>query len=126
MKHVIPDDLLDTNQTQQLYTVYSTRDTNRTDIEKRGLIGAYPIYDNKKHRFDFNLTVDPTDLHAEPRVGIVIVESEQSKLERATLHRNLSLFTTELLDTQIIYIDLVNDFNIEKIRILINGIAPFP
>lgn len=59
-------------------------------------------------------------------MGIVIVESEQSKLERATLHRNLSLFTTELLDTQIIYIDLVNDFNIEKIRILINGIAPFP
>lgn len=42
------------------------------------------------------------------------------------MHRNLSLFTTELLDTQIIYIDLVNDFNIEKIRILINGIAPYP
>jgi hypothetical protein len=51
---------------------------------------------------------------------------EEGRLERATLHRNLSLITTELLDTQIIYIDLVNDFNIEKIRILINGIAPFP
>jgi hypothetical protein len=36
------------------------------------------------------------------------------------------LFTPELLDTQIIYIDLINDFNVEKIRILINGLAPFP
>lgn len=68
--------------------------------------------------------MDPNDQHSEPRVGIVIVED--GRLERATLHRNLSLITTELLDTQIIYIDLVNDFNIEKIRILINGIAPFP
>jgi hypothetical protein len=31
-----------------------------------------------------------------------------------------------LLDTQIIYIDLVNDFSLEKIRILINGRAPYP
>lgn len=110
MLHSIPDDLNDGNHTQQLYTVYSTRDNNRTDIERRGLIGAYPIHDNKTHKFDFNLTVDPEDQHSEPRVGIVIVED--GKLERATLHRNLSLITTELLDTQIIYIDLVNDFNI--------------
>lgn len=126
VKHTIPDDLHEENRTQQLYTVYSTRDTNRTDIERRGLIGAYPLNDNNTHKFDFNLTIDPNDQHSEPRVGLVIVESEANKLERATLHRNLSLFTTELLDTQIIYIDLVNDFNIEKIRILINGLAPFP
>jgi len=36
------------------------------------------------------------------------------------------MVTTELLDTQIIYIDLINDFNLEKIRILLNGRAPFP
>jgi hypothetical protein len=73
IKHSIPDDLNDGNHTQQLYTVYSTRDTNRTDIERRGLIGAYPIRDNKTHKFDFNLTLDPNDLHSEPRIGIVIV-----------------------------------------------------
>lgn len=126
VKQLIPDDLNDGNHTPQLYTVYSTRDNNRTDLEHRGLIGAYPIMDNSTHRFDFNLTIDPKDLHSEPRTGVVIVESEKSKLDRATLHRNLSLFTSELLDTQIIYIDLINDFNREKIRILINGIAPFP
>ena len=38
----------------------------------------------------------------------------------------MSLFTTELLSTQIIYIDLINDFSLEKIRILLNGEAPFP
>jgi hypothetical protein len=64
IKHSIPDDLNDGNRTQQLYTVYSTRDTQRTDIERRGLIGAYPIRDNKTHKFDFNLTVNPNDLHS--------------------------------------------------------------
>lgn len=56
----------------------------------------------------------------------MIIESEKSKLDRATLHRNLSLYTSELLDTQIIYIDLINDFTLEKIRILINGRSPYP
>jgi hypothetical protein len=64
VKHTVPDDLMVKNQTQQLYTVYSTRDNNRTDIERRGMIGAYPIYDNKTHKFDFNLTVDPLDMHS--------------------------------------------------------------
>ena len=90
------------------------------------MIGAYPLLDNSTHKFDFNLTVDPSDLHSEPRTGLVIIESEKSKLDRATLHRNLSLFTSELLDTQIIYIDLINDFTLEKIRILINGRSPYP
>ncbi len=31
-----------------------------------------------------------------------------------------------MVDTQIIYIDLYNDFSLAKIRILINGYAPFP
>lgn len=43
-----------------------------------------------------------------------------------SLHRNLSVFTTEEVDTQIIYIDLINDFSLEKIRILMNGRSPFP
>ena len=59
-------------------------------------------------------------------MGVVIVEDLSRVLKRATLHRNLSLITSNLLDTQIIYIDLINDFNHEKIRILLNGLAPFP
>jgi len=42
------------------------------------------------------------------------------------LHQNLSVVTTEKIDTQIIYIDLINDFSLEKIRILINGNSPYP
>lgn len=34
--------------------------------------------------------------------------------------------TSDFLDTQIIYLDLINDFSLEKIRILLNGRAPFP
>lgn len=90
------------------------------------MIGAYPLSDNKAHSFDFNLTYNSNDMHSQPRIGIAIVENLQSNIQRASLHRNIGLFTTQLLDTQIIYIDLKNDFNTEKIRILINGIAPFP
>lgn len=32
VKHTLPDELNEGNQTQQLYTVYSTRDTQRSDI----------------------------------------------------------------------------------------------
>jgi hypothetical protein len=90
------------------------------------LIGAFPLTDSRAHSFDFNLTYDEADRHTEPRVGMIIVENNGDSLNRASLHRNLSMLTTELLDTQIIYIDLVNDFNLEKIRILLNGRAPFP
>ena len=51
---------------------------------------------------------------------------ESGQLIKGSLHRNLSLFTTELVDTQIIYLDLINDFNLEKIRILLNGRASYP
>ena len=81
--------------------------------------------EDSKHRFDFNLTLNPSDQHAEPRVGLVVVE-ESGQLIKGSLHRNLSLFTTELVDTQIIYLDLINDFNLEKIRILLNGRASSP
>lgn len=43
-----------------------------------------------------------------------------------SLHRNLTVYTTQTVDTQIIYLDLINDFDIKKIRILLNGWAPFP
>ncbi len=36
------------------------------------------------------------------------------------------MVTSDFLDTQIIYLDLINDFSLEKIRILLNGRAPFP
>jgi hypothetical protein len=126
VKHVLPDEYNMGNQTQQLYTVYSTKGDFNGTIERRGLIGAMPLKDNRTHSFDFNLTFNPNDRHSEPRVEVVIVEGMDGQLVKASLHRNLSLVTTELLDTQIIYIDLVNDFNLEKIRILLNGLSPFP
>lgn len=43
-----------------------------------------------------------------------------------SLHRNLTVFTKQTVDTQIIYLDLINDFDIKKIRILLNGYAPYP
>lgn len=43
-----------------------------------------------------------------------------------SLHRNLTVFTVDTVDTQIIYLDLVNDFDIKKIRILLNGWSPYP
>ena len=46
--------------------------------------------------------------------------------QQLSLHRNLSVFTTKEVDTQIIYLDLYNDFSLKKIRILLNGISPFP
>ncbi len=77
------------------------------------------------HFFDFNLTYED-DGHTEPRVGMVLIEYMTNKLQKFTLHQNLSVVTKELVDTQIIYLDLKNDFSIEKIRILINGRSPFP
>jgi hypothetical protein len=31
-----------------------------------------------------------------------------------------------MVDTQIIYLDLINDFDLKRIRILLNGYSPFP
>ena len=43
-----------------------------------------------------------------------------------SLHRNLTVYTEDTVDTQIIYLDLINDFDIKKIRILLNGWSPYP
>lgn len=43
-----------------------------------------------------------------------------------SLHRNLTVYTVDTVDTQIIYLDLINDFDMKKIRILLNGWAPYP
>lgn len=77
------------------------------------------------HNFDFNLTFSE-DGHTTPRIGMVLIENFKNTLQKFTLHQNLSIVTTRMVDTQIIYIDLYNDFSFAKIRILINGYAPFP
>lgn len=125
IRQSLPEKYNDLNQTQQLYTIYSTEGSFDGKVQKRGLIGALPLLENTVHRFDFNRTLDYSDQHFEPRLGVIVVE-EGGELVKASLHRNLSVFTTELLDTQIIFLDLVNDFNLQKIRVLINGRAPFP
>jgi hypothetical protein len=57
------------------------------------MIGALTLQENSVHRFDFNKTIDYDDQHSEPRIGLVVVE-ESGQLIKASLHRNLSLFTT--------------------------------
>lgn len=114
------------NQSKQLLTVYSTRGQFNGTIEMRGLIGAYTIMDHVQVSFDLNLTYNQSDQHSEPRVGLVVLQGQKDGVDRLSLHRNLSVFTTEEVDTQIIYIDLINDFSLEKIRILMNGRSPFP
>lgn len=43
-----------------------------------------------------------------------------------SLHKNLTIFTVDTVDTQIKDLDLINDFDIKKIRILLNGWSPYP
>lgn len=57
---------------------------------------------------------------------MVLIEYLSNKIQKFTLHQNLSVVTKDIVDTQIIYLDLKNDFSTEKIRILINGRSPFP
>lgn len=57
---------------------------------------------------------------------MVVVHEFSNQVDQLSLHRNLSVFTKETVDTQIIYLDLINDFDIKKIRILLNGWAPYP
>lgn len=95
---------------QQLYTVYSSLGLFNGTVEKRGLIGAYPLAEETLHRFDFNKTYDPNSKIPQTRTGMVIVE-EKGDLIAASVHRNLTVFTTELVDTQIVYLNLYNDFS---------------
>ena len=84
------------------------------------------IENRNPHSFDFNLTYNASDQHHEPRVGLVVVPEYSDHFKQLSLHKNLSVFTKEEVDTQIIYIDLINDFDLKKIRILLNGYAPYP
>lgn len=84
------------------------------------------IMDRQPRAFDFNLTYNRSDPHDEPRVNMVVIHEFSNKVEQLSLHRNLSVFTKQKVDTQIIYLDLINDFDIKKIRILLNGYSPFP
>ena len=57
---------------------------------------------------------------------MVVIKEFDNKVDQLSLHRNLTVITKEQVETQIIYIDLINDFDLKKIRILINGYGPFP
>ena len=57
---------------------------------------------------------------------MVVIEEFSSAVSQMSLHRNLTVITKEEVETQIIYLDLVNDFDLKKIRILIGGYGPFP
>lgn len=57
---------------------------------------------------------------------MVAIKQFTNGLEQMSLHRNLTVITQERVETQIIYIDLINDFDLKKIRILISGYGPFP
>lgn len=84
------------------------------------------IDDRNNRGYDFNLTYNPADLHPEPRVNLVIVHEFSNVVDQMSLHRNLTVHTADTVDTQIIYLDLINDFDMKKIRILLNGWAPYP
>lgn len=100
--------------------------TPSNGIPELGLIGAHMIFSREARTFDFNLTYNTSDPHPEPRIGMVIVHEFSNSVDQLSLHRNLSVFTRETVDTQIIYLDLINDFDLKKIRILLNGWAPYP
>lgn len=89
-------------------------------------MGAYLTNDSSLHSFDFNLTFNENDGHSEPRTGLVMVQSLKDSFNRISLHKNLSVFTTEEVQTQIIELYFNNDFISKKIRILINGLSDFP
>ena len=57
---------------------------------------------------------------------MVVIKEFESSVDQLSLHRNLTVITKEEVETQIIYLDLINDFDLKKIRILINGYGPFP
>jgi hypothetical protein len=84
------------------------------------------IMDRSPISFDFNLTYNTSDPHRVPRINLVVVNSTSNIINQLSLHKNLTVFTKQMVDTQIIYLDLINDFDIKKIRILLNGYSPFP
>jgi hypothetical protein len=75
-------------------------------------LGGFRIDDTILHNFDFNLTAAEEDGHSVPRLGMVLIENFSNKLQKFTLHQNLSVVTKQMVDTQIIYIDLKNDFSL--------------
>ena len=42
------------------------------------------------------------------------------------MYRDIQLFTKEELETQVIKIDVINDFSTEKIRVYLHGTSPYP
>lgn len=58
-------------------------------------MGAYLSNETDFRNFDFNLTINPSDQHAEPRLGMVMVQYFNSSIMQLSIHRNLSVITTE-------------------------------
>lgn len=132
LKQVLPEDYQELGKvkSKQIISVYDVKGVPiympDNKIPQLGLIGAHMIMDRQPRQWDFNLTYNRSDPHIEPRVNMVIVHQFSNQIQQLSLHRNISVFTKRVVDTQIIYIDLINDFDIKKIRILLNGLAPFP
>jgi len=42
------------------------------------------------------------------------------------MYKNVQLITKEELQTQVIYIDISNDFSLERIRVYLHGTSPYP
>lgn len=84
------------------------------------------VMDRNPLSFDFNLTYNTSDPHRVPRINLVLVHEHENMIDQLSLHKNLTVFTKHMVDTQIIYLDLINDFDLKRIRILLNGYSPFP
>lgn len=89
-------------------------------------MGAFALEHRNRCGYNFNLTINYSDPHPVPRINLALLHESNGVVEQLSLHRNLTVYTEETVDTQIIYLDLINDFDIKKIRILLNGYAPFP
>jgi hypothetical protein len=42
------------------------------------------------------------------------------------MHKNIQIITSQELETQIIYLELSNDFSTEKLRLYMHGTSPSP
>lgn len=112
MSQILPNEFDIQNRSKQLLTTYSTSDNrsftddrgddyidddtvedNQT-VEERGFLGGFRVDDTVMHYYDFNLTYGE-DGHTEPRVGMVLIEYLSNKLQKFTLHQNLSVVTKE-------------------------------
>lgn len=111
---------------RQILTIYHTKGDFNGTVERRELRGAYILGDRQPYNYDFNWSyVNRQNVEDDSRMGLLLIDPLSNTVKELSMYKNVQLITTEELETQVINLEISNDFSSDKIRIYLHGTSHY-